>query len=136
MEEDTTHLSHEKEESVINKNDHILRQDTRTTYRSPKIETQDFNEYIEEEPITIILSSQNWIRSQKGHIELNSEFKLREGDTIKKVIHAKTNDKIIFFSENGSFFSILGNKLPSGRGFGEPLSKFFDLISFTFKFFS
>ena len=33
-------------------------------------EIPDFNEYIEEEPITIILSSQNWIRSQKGHIEL------------------------------------------------------------------
>ena len=99
-----------------------------TTFEvAPKIEIPDFNEYIEEEPITIILSSQNWIRSQKGHIELNSEFKLREGDTIKKVIHAKTNDKIIFFSENGSFYSILGNKLPSGRGFGEPLSKFFDL---------
>ena len=91
---------------------------------APEIEISDFNEYIEEEPITIILSGQNWIRSQKGHVELNSEFKLREGDTIKKVIYAKTNDKIIFFSENGSFYSILGNKLPSGRGFGEPLSKY------------
>ncbi len=100
----------------------------KTTFEAaPKIEMPDINEYIEEEPITIILSSQNWIRSQKGHVELNFEFKLREGDTIKKVIHAKTNDKIIFFSENGSFYSILGNKLPSGRGFGEPLSKFFDL---------
>ncbi len=94
---------------------------------TPEIEILDFNEYIDEEPITIILSNQNWIRSQKGYVDLNSEFKLREGDKIKKVIHAKTNDRIIFFSENGSFYSILGNKLPSGRGFGEPLSKFFDL---------
>ena len=44
---------------------------------APDIEIQDLNKYIEEEPITIILSSQNWIRSQKGHIELNSEFKER-----------------------------------------------------------
>ena len=102
--------------------------DRKTTFEvAPEIEVPDFNEYIEEEPITVILSSQNWIRSQKGHIELKSEFKLREGDKIKKVIHAKTNDRIIFFSENGSFYSMLGNKLPSGRGFGEPLSKFFDL---------
>ncbi len=57
----------------------------KTTFEAaPKIEIPDVNEYIEEEPITIILSSQNWIRSQKGHIELKSEFKLREGDTIKK----------------------------------------------------
>ena len=41
MEEDTTHFSHEREESVINNNDHILRQDTTTTYRPPKIEAKD-----------------------------------------------------------------------------------------------
>ena len=45
----------------------------------------------------------------------------------RQISIAKTNDRIIFFSENGFFYSILGNKLPSGRGFGEPLSKFFDL---------
>ena len=46
----------------------------KTTFEvAPKIEIPDFYEYLEEEPITIILSSQNWIRSQKGHIELNSE---------------------------------------------------------------
>jgi dynein heavy chain len=56
----------------------------KTTFETPpKIEISDINEYIEVEPITIILSGQNWIRSQKGHVELNSEFKLREGDTIK-----------------------------------------------------
>ena len=54
-----------------------------TTFEvAPKIEIPDINKYIEEEPITIILSDQNWIRSQKGHVELNSEFKLREGDII------------------------------------------------------
>ncbi len=102
----------------------------KTTFEKiPEVEIPDFDEYIEEEPITIILSSQNWIRTQKGHVDLNTQFKLREGDKINKVIHAKTNEKVIFFSEKGSFYSILGNKLPSGRGFGEPISKFFDLES-------
>ena len=41
MEEDTTHFSQDRYESVINNKDHILRQDTTTTYRSPKIETFD-----------------------------------------------------------------------------------------------
>ena len=50
---------------------------------SSKIEIPDFDEYIDEEPITIIFSSQNWIRFQKGHIDLNTEFKLREGDKIR-----------------------------------------------------
>ena len=102
--------------------------DRKTTFDNlPEIEIANFDDYIEKEPITIILSSQNWIRTQKGHIDLNSEFKFREGDSSKNIFHAKTNDKIIFFSEHGNFYTILGNKLPSGRGFGEPLSKFFDL---------
>ena len=38
----------------------------KTTFElPPEIEIPDFDEYIEEEPITIILSSQNWIRSKK-----------------------------------------------------------------------
>ncbi len=94
---------------------------------APKIELNDFNEYIEKEAITIILSNQNWIRTQKTHLDLQSEFRYREGDDKKIIIHADIMDKIIFFSDFGNFFSILGKKLPSGRGFGEPLTKFFDL---------
>ena len=34
-------------------------------------EVEDFNEdqFLTKEPVTIILSEQGWIRSQKGHLE-------------------------------------------------------------------
>ena len=47
------------------------------------------------------------------------ELKYREGDQEKFKVHASSTDKIIFFADNGRFFSVSANKLPSGRGFGE-----------------
>ena len=94
-------------------------------------EVEEFNEdqFLTKEPVTIILSEQGWIRSQKGHLESEFELKYREGDKECFRIHALSTDKIIFFSDNGRFFTVLANKLPSGRGFGEPLSLTIDLKS-------
>ncbi len=38
-----------------------------------------------------------------------------------------TNDKIVVFGSNGVFYTIGGDKLPPGRGFGEPLRLMVDL---------
>ena len=73
------------------------------------------------------MSDQNWIRSHKGHLDIKSDFRYREGDKGKLIIHASTTDKILFFSNKGFFFTFKANNLPSGRGVGEPLSKIFEL---------
>ncbi len=93
----------------------------------PLVEEFDEDEFITKEPITIILSDQGWIRTQKNHLHDDVEIKYKEGDKEKFKIHAFTTDKIIFFSDNGRFFCVSANKLPSGRGFGEPLSLTIDL---------
>ena len=92
-------------------------------------DVEDFNEdqFIVKEPLTVILSEQGWVRTQKNHLEDDVELKYREGDKEKFRVHALTTDKIIFFADNGRFFSVLANKLPSGRGFGEPVSLTIDV---------
>ena len=62
-------------------------------------EVDDFNEdqFLTKEPVTIILSEQGWIRSQKGHLDSETELKYREGDKEYFRIHALSSDKIIFF---------------------------------------
>ena len=94
-------------------------------------EVDDFNEdqFLTKEPVTIILSEQGWIRFQKNHLDDITELKYREGDKEYFRIHALSSDKIIFFSDNGRFFTVVANKLPSGRGFGEPLSLTIDIKS-------
>ena len=93
----------------------------------PEVNDFDEDQFITKEPITIILSEQGWIRSQKTHLSDDIEIKYREGDKEKFRVHALTTDKIIFFADNGRSFSVAANKLPSGRGFGEPISLTFDI---------
>ena len=73
------------------------------------------------------MSEQGWVRNQKSHLDYEVELKYREGDKEKFRIHAFSTDKIIFFADNGRVFSVSANKLPSGRGFGEPISLTIDL---------
>lgn len=88
------------------------------------IEVTDF---IEKEPITIVLSEKGWIRSLKGHTDLKQNFNFKEGDSLKFAIHTHTTDKILFFSSSGRFYTILGDKIPGGRGYGDPLRIMFDM---------
>ena len=82
---------------------------------------------IEREPITIICSTKGWIRSLRGHTETASDLKYKEGDTGKFIINAQTTDKLVIFASNGRFYTISCDKLPGGRGNGEPLRLMIDL---------
>ena len=94
---------------------------------APEIDFDPTEILIEREPITIICSEKGWIRAMKGHVDLDSEFKFKEGDGPNFVLHAETTDKILLFAENGRFYTLSGDKLPRGRGFGEPVSLMVDL---------
>jgi topoisomerase-4 subunit A len=84
---------------------------------------------IEREPITVILSQRGWIRAMKGHIDLASAdaLKFKEGDGPGFAFHAQTTDKILLAAETGRFYTLAADKLPGGRGFGEPVRLMIDL---------
>jgi topoisomerase-4 subunit A len=75
----------------------------------------------------VICSDKNWIRAAKGHLPDISEIKYKEGDRERFAFHAHTTDKLIIFATNGRFYTIGVDKLPGGRGFGEPLSLMIEL---------
>jgi topoisomerase-4 subunit A len=81
----------------------------------------------EKEPITVICSAKGWIRAMKGHGIDRKELKYKDGDKEGFVFEAMTNDKIMLFGTNGVFYTIGGDKLPPGRGFGEPVRLMVDL---------
>jgi topoisomerase-4 subunit A len=89
----------------------------------------DWSAMIEKEPITIILSQRGWIRSMKGHVALEEveQLKWREGDGPFIHFHAQTTDKLALFGDNGRAYTLTGDKLPGGRGFGEPVRLQIDL---------
>ncbi|MEZ5878905.1 MAG: DNA topoisomerase IV subunit A [Tepidamorphaceae bacterium] len=77
---------------------------------------------IEREPITVVLSQKGWIRALKGHIAEASGLQFKAEDGLARAFHAQTTDKIILFAEDGRFFTLAADKLPGGRGMGEPVS--------------
>ncbi len=82
---------------------------------------------IEKEPVTIICSAQGWIKAMKGHGITPKDIKYKDGDRGQFMIEAQTTDKLLIFASNGRFYTIGCDKLPSGRGFGEPLRIMVDL---------
>lgn len=89
----------------------------------------DWSAMIEKEPITVILSQRGWIRAMRGHVALDDAetLKFREGDALDTIFHAQTTDKLALFAANGRVYTLGGDKLPGGRGFGEPVRLSIDL---------
>jgi len=84
---------------------------------------------IDREPVTVVCSKKGWIRAARGHLQDFSEVRYKEGDGERFVFHAETTDKLLVFGTNGRFYAIGVDKLPGGRGFGEPLRLMFDMPS-------
>jgi topoisomerase-4 subunit A len=89
----------------------------------------DWSAMIEKEPITVILSQRGWIRAMRGHVALDDKetLKFREGDGLHLAFHAQTTDRLLLVGENGRVYTLGGDKLPGGRGFGEPVRLSIDL---------
>jgi len=82
---------------------------------------------IDKEPITVICSQKGWIRAAKGHLTEFGDLKYKDGDRGRFVFHAQTTDKILMFATNGRFYTLGGDRLPSGRGHGDPVRLMVDL---------
>jgi len=95
----------------------------RRTHRgeAPKAEVVSIEAMIEREPVTVLCSQKGWIRAVRGHIEDDGSAKYKEGDAGKWLIHAQTTDKLLVLGSNGRIYTIAVDRLPRGRGHGEPV---------------
>ena len=84
--------------------------------------------FIEREPITVILSEKGWIRAPKGHsVEVNDDKAFKAGDRLKLAIRCETTDKLLMLTTGGKVYTLAGDKLPGGRGQGEPVRIMVDI---------
>ncbi len=89
--------------------------------------TMSLEAMIEKEPITVVCSKRGWIRALKGHSKPEEVLKYKDGDEERFRFHAYTTDKIFLFSTSGRIYTLGGDKLPGGRGHGEPVRLMFDM---------
>ncbi len=84
---------------------------------------------IEREPVTVLCSVKGWIRAVRGHLNEQdlADVKYKEGDSARFFVHCETTDKLLAFGSNGKFFTLSADRVPRGRGFGEPVRLMIDL---------
>ncbi|WP_313615374.1 DNA topoisomerase IV subunit A [Agrobacterium sp.] len=82
---------------------------------------------IEKEPVTVVISEKGWIRALKGHISDTSSLTFKEGDGLKLAFPAQTTDKLLLVTTGGKAYTLGADKLPGGRGHGEPIRIMVDM---------
>ncbi|TCV72689.1 DNA topoisomerase IV subunit A [Neorhizobium sp. S3-V5DH] len=82
---------------------------------------------IEKEPVTVVVSQKGWIRALKGHMSDTSSLTFKEGDGPKLAFPAQTTDKLLLVTTGGKAYTLGADKLPGGRGHGEPVRIMVDM---------
>ena len=97
------HLLRDEEEQwqAVSAQIKSMRADFKTDQRrttlsdAPTVDIDVTELLIEKEPITVICSGKGWVRAMKGHLDLNTQFKFKDGDG-HALLHAETTDKLWF----------------------------------------
>lgn len=82
---------------------------------------------VERYPVTVLLSEKGWIRTLKGKLEPGAEVRYKEGDGPRFALEGQITDRLLILTADGKAYTLPVDKLPGGRGTGEPLSLFLDL---------
>jgi topoisomerase-4 subunit A len=82
---------------------------------------------IEREPITVVVSDKGWVRALKGHVEDLSNLAFKTDDSMGFSFFAESTSKLTLFASNGRFYTLDAQKLPGGRGHGDPIRMTIDM---------
>src|SRR4029450_5722839 len=74
---------------------------------------------VERERVTVLCAENGWRRV----------VKCDDGERELFVLWVETTDKLVVLGTNGRFYTLAVDKLPRGRGFGEPLRLMIDLAN-------
>jgi len=89
----------------------------------PEYSAEDF---IVAEDAVVIVTRDGWVKRQKEVRDL-SKTKLREGDAVLAAEPGSTTASIVFFSSFGAAYTARIADIPATTGYGEPVSKRFNL---------
>jgi len=79
-------------------------------------------ETVADEPVTVILSRNGFLRSRSGHGIDRTALTWKEGDAGLAIVETRTVLPIVLFGANGRVFNVRASELPGGKGDGVPVS--------------
>lgn len=80
-----------------------------------------------DEPVTVILSKNGWVRTRQGHGIDPQTLTYKQGDTGMLVAEARTTWPLILVDTLGRAYSVRIADLPGGRGDGVPITTLIEL---------
>ena len=102
--------------------------DDRRTLIEPVERTQASQKsFVVDEPVTILLSQNGWIRARQGHNVEREAITWKAGDSELAVIETRTVRPIIILDSNGRCYAFDASSVPRGKGDGLPVSSIIEL---------
>ncbi|MEY3993925.1 MAG: topoisomerase subunit, partial [Pseudomonadota bacterium] len=80
-----------------------------------------------DEPVTVIVSMNGWVRARQGHGHDDSQFTFKTGDALYGTFECRTIDTLVALSSTGRSYSVGVGGLPGARGDGAPLTSMVEL---------
>ncbi len=75
-----------------------------------------------DEPVTVILSRNGFLRTRSGHGLDRASLTWKEGDAQLAIVETRTVSPIVLFGGNGRVFNVRAAEIPGGKGDGVPAS--------------
>ncbi|HTJ96842.1 MAG TPA: DNA gyrase subunit A, partial [Rhodocyclaceae bacterium] len=82
---------------------------------------------VPDEPVTVILSKNGWVRSRQGHGIDPNAISYKAGDYPMLVVESRTIWPLVIMDTNGRAYSVRVSDLPGGRGDGAPITTMIEL---------
>jgi topoisomerase-4 subunit A len=85
-------------------------------------QAMDETALVPSEPVTVVLSTNGWVRVAKGHDIDPAEMNYKSGDEFASAARCRSNELAVFLDSTGRSYAVPAHSLPSARGLGEPLT--------------
>jgi topoisomerase IV subunit A len=98
--------------------------------RRTQIEEADravFERQVVDEPLTVIVSRNGWVRARTGHGLDLGDVNYKTGDGPYAIFETRSVHNIGLIDSTGRAFGVEASELPGGRGDGQPLTSFIEL---------
>lgn len=80
-----------------------------------------------DDPVTIIVSKQGWLRARTGHKLDHSTLTWKPGDSALAIIETRSTAVLAIFDNTGRAYNVAASSAPTGRGDGTPLTSLIDM---------
>jgi len=98
----------------------------RTVIEEAERITLSMVETVVDEPVTVILSRNGFLRTRSGHGIDRAALTWKEGDAEAAIRETRTTFPVVLFGANGRVFNVRPTDVPGGKGDGVPVSSLAD----------